>query len=213
MPSADSPAIGLLDTGVNRAHPLLADVISEADAQTLKPSWGSQNSYPTGHGTQMAGLGIYGDLATVLADDNPITLTHGVQSLKLIHDSDPHRPELYGTVTIEGISSWKWRLRGAVTIASPSPRMPEIVASPRRGRPIDNLACGAINDTQQLITSSSRRTLNSWNAPITRLIMRPPRIRPCSSLERAYRRRLHRKGIRQSRQESGVGTPSRLKGI
>jgi DNA mismatch endonuclease, patch repair protein len=83
---------------------LLAKIVSDTDAQTLKPQWGAQDSHPTGHGTQMAGLAIYGDLAPILADSSPITLTHGVQSLKLIHQSDQHRPDLYGTVTVEGIS-------------------------------------------------------------------------------------------------------------
>jgi Subtilase family len=159
LPPADSPAIGLLDTGVNRAYPLLADVISEADAQTLKPPWGSQDSYPTGHGTQMAGLAIYGDLATVLADNNPIALTHGVQSLKLIHEADPHRPELYGTVTIEGIS------RLEIDVSRRRNYCLAIAADARdRGKPsswsaaIDNLACGAINDTQRLIIISAGNT-------------------------------------------------------
>jgi hypothetical protein len=40
-PAAEAPAIGLLDTGVNRAHPLLAGVIGEVDVQTLKPQWGT----------------------------------------------------------------------------------------------------------------------------------------------------------------------------
>lgn len=103
-PAVGAPAIGLLDTGVNRAHPLLIGIISEADVQALKPQWGPQDLHPDGHGTQMAGLGIYGDLAPILADNNPIVLTHGVQSLKLIYPPDPHRIDLYGTVTIEAVS-------------------------------------------------------------------------------------------------------------
>jgi len=156
LPEPEAPAIGLLDTGVNRAHPLLAKVISDTDAQTLKPQWGSQDSHPTGHGTQMAGLAVYGDLSPVLADSAPITLTHGVQSLKLIHQPDPHRPDLYGTVTIEGIS------RLEIDAATPRIYCMAITADARdRGKPsswsaaIDNLACGAINDTRRLIIVSA----------------------------------------------------------
>ena len=156
LPEADAPAVGLLDTGVNHAHPLLNKVITDANAQTLKPAWGSHDSHPTGHGTQMAGLAIYGDLAPVLADDGPIVLSHNVQSLKLIHEPDPHRPDLYGTVTIEGIS------RLEIDAATRRIYCMAITADARdRGKPsswsaaIDNLACGAINDQRRLIIISA----------------------------------------------------------
>jgi hypothetical protein len=102
--AANAPAVGLLDTGVNRGHPLLAPVIATADVQTLKPAWGTHDTHRHGHGTQMAGLAIYGDLTDVLSDDGPIELSHGVQSVKLIHAPDAHLPALYGAVTIEAIS-------------------------------------------------------------------------------------------------------------
>ena len=54
----DAPAVGLLDTGVNHGHPLLAPVIGDADVQTLKPAWGGHDTHHHGHGTQMAGLAI-----------------------------------------------------------------------------------------------------------------------------------------------------------
>jgi subtilase family protein len=155
-PAANAPAIGLLDTGVNRAHPLLSRIIADADTQSLKPQWGVQDSHPDGHGTQMAGLSIYGDLAPILSDNNPVVLTHGLQSLKLIHQADPHRPELYGTATIEGIS------RLEIDTSRRRNYCMAITADARdRGKPsswsaaIDNLACGAINDTHRLIIVSA----------------------------------------------------------
>jgi subtilase family protein len=156
LPEAGAPAIGLLDTGVNRAHALLTKIISDADAHTLKPAWGSHDTHPTGHGTQMAGLAIYGDLTHVLADHGPIAITHGVQSLKLIHKPDPHQPDLYGTVTIEGVS------RLEIDATKRRIYCMAITTDGRdRGRPsswsatIDNLACGAINDTRRLIIISA----------------------------------------------------------
>ena len=56
LPPAGSPVVGLLDTGVNRGHPLLAPLIQENDCQSLKPAWGVHDSHRDGHGTQMAGL-------------------------------------------------------------------------------------------------------------------------------------------------------------
>jgi hypothetical protein len=155
-PPAGAPAVGLLDTGVNHAHPLLTPVMVDADVQTLKPPWGVNDTHPGGHGTQMAGLAIYGDLSPILAGNGVIALTHGVQSLKLIHQPDPHRPELYGTVTIEGIS------RLEIDAARKRVYCMAITSDARdRGRPsswsaaIDNLACGAINDTRRLIVISA----------------------------------------------------------
>lgn len=154
-----SPVVGLLDTGVNHGHPLLAPVISDGDVQELKPGWGGHDTHLHGHGTQMAGLAIYGDLTDVLAGEGSIELTHGVQSLKLIHAPDPHRPDLYGTVTIEGIS------RLEIEAGRRKVYCMAITADARdRGRPsswsatIDNLAFGAIGETPRLILISSGNT-------------------------------------------------------
>ena len=48
------------------------------------------------HGTAMAGLALFGDLTPLLAGDRPVALSHRLQSVKLIHNPDPHRPDLYG---------------------------------------------------------------------------------------------------------------------
>jgi hypothetical protein len=157
---AQAPVIGLLDTGVNRGHPLLSPVIADGDVDGLKPGWGGHDSYDHGHGTQMAGLAIYGDLTPVLTGAGPIVLSHGVKSLKLIHAPDPHRPDLYGTVTIEGIA------RLETDASRKKVYCMAITADARdRGRPtswsaaIDNLACGAINDLRRLIILAAGNTV------------------------------------------------------
>ncbi|MCP3477473.1 S8 family peptidase [Bradyrhizobium sp. CCGUVB1N3] len=154
-----SPVVALLDTGVNRAHPLLAPIVAETDVDGFKPGWGGHDSHRHGHGTQMAGLAIYGDLTPLFAGSGPIEITHGVQSLKLYHAPDPHRPELYGAVTIEGIS------RLEIDAARRKAFCMAISAEAReRGRPtswsaaVDNLAYGAINDTRRLIILSAGNT-------------------------------------------------------
>lgn len=159
-PPAGSPVVGLLDTGVNRGHPLLAPIISADDAQTLKQPWGTHDTNPDGHGTQMAGLAVYGDLTQVLEGNGPIELTHGVQSLKLIHPANPHEPDLYGAVTIEGVS----RLEIETTRRKVYCMAITTTDGLDRGRPsswsaaIDNLAFGAINDTPRLILISAGNT-------------------------------------------------------
>jgi Subtilase family len=158
-PPADAPAVGLLDTGVTRGHPLLAPVITTDDVQTLKPPWGVHDTWPSGHGTPMAGLALYGDLTPLLAGNAPVTLTHGLQSLKLIHDPDPHRPDLYGTVTVEGVA------RLEIDADRRRVYCMAITADARdQGKPtswsaaIDNLACGAINETRRLIILAAGNT-------------------------------------------------------
>jgi hypothetical protein len=159
-PPTNSPLVGLLDTGVNRGHPLLEPVIGEADTQTLKPAWGVHDGNQGGHGTQMAGLALYGDLTEVLEGTGPIELTHGLQSLKLIQGTDPHDPDLYGAVTIEGVS----RLEVDVTRRKVFCMAITTADGLDRGRPsswsaaIDNLAFGAINDTSRMILISAGNT-------------------------------------------------------
>jgi hypothetical protein len=62
-PGGDAPAVCLLDTGVNRAHPLIEPALSEADLMSIDPAWGGDDheSGP-GHGTGMAGLALMATL-------------------------------------------------------------------------------------------------------------------------------------------------------
>ncbi|WP_316187960.1 MULTISPECIES: S8 family peptidase [unclassified Bradyrhizobium] len=98
-PAAGAPYVCLLDTGVNRAHALLAPLIDETDLHTYKPAWNVDDRY--GHGTEMAGLASFGDLTDVLAAQGPVVCTHRIESVKIFNEDDPHEPELYGAVTEE----------------------------------------------------------------------------------------------------------------
>ena len=81
-PAIGAPAVCLLDTGVNRGHPLLSSVLKQVDLHTLNPQWGTNDHH--GHGTEMAGLATYGDLAPVLGASGPIVLSHRLESVKLL---------------------------------------------------------------------------------------------------------------------------------
>lgn len=98
-PPENAPYVCILDTGLNHQHPLIAPVADQADAHTYKPEWGIHDR--EGHGTPMAGLAIYGDLAEVLAAAGPIALTHRIESVKIVNEADPAEPELYAAVTQE----------------------------------------------------------------------------------------------------------------
>lgn len=82
MSEGDVPCICLLDTGVNRGHPLLAPLIDAADLHTVEPAWGVDDT--ANHGTGLAGLAGYGDLTDALASDGPIEIPYRLESVKLV---------------------------------------------------------------------------------------------------------------------------------
>jgi hypothetical protein len=102
--SADSPAVCVLDTGVTRMHPLLEDSLDAADCHSCDPAWGAHDH--NGHGTEMAGLALYGDLTPVIAGTQNVALRHRLESVKILppkwHPVNP--PDLYGAVTAEAAS-------------------------------------------------------------------------------------------------------------
>lgn len=84
-PGAAAPSVCLLDTGVNRGHPLLSDSLAESDCQTCDPRWGlHDNEEHEGHGTAMAGLALLGDLTPLLAGRAPVHVTHVIESVKIL---------------------------------------------------------------------------------------------------------------------------------
>jgi Subtilase family len=98
-PAGNAPYICLFDSGVNHGHPLLTQVVDEADMHAYKPAWGKHDWKD--HGTPMAALASFGDLTEAFAGAGPIDVTHHVESVKIVHQADHHEPELYGAVTQE----------------------------------------------------------------------------------------------------------------
>lgn len=96
-----APAICILDTGVNRAHPLLESSLADEDTLSCDPNWGAYDH--DGHGTQMGGLALYGDLRPLLSGRGPVRLTHVLESVKILPPpgAPPNEPELYGAVVAE----------------------------------------------------------------------------------------------------------------
>jgi len=77
-----TPRICLIDTGVNRAHPLLELFIDSADLHSVNSSWGVDDR--ANHGTGQAGLAVYGDLTPILSSSTPIRIGHRLESSKII---------------------------------------------------------------------------------------------------------------------------------
>jgi hypothetical protein len=104
-PPDTAPAVCLLDTGVARAHPLIAIALNPADTQTVDPSWGTADDHEGRHGTTMAGIALYGpELAEAFASSAPVNLTHRLESVKLLPRRGNHDPESYGNLTQEAVA-------------------------------------------------------------------------------------------------------------
>lgn len=99
----DPNAITLLDTGVSRAHPLIAPALQATDRHAADPAWGLDDL--KGHGTSLAGLALFGDLTTVLQGTLPITIRHRLESAKIIPDAGFNPHHLLGAVTRAGVNA------------------------------------------------------------------------------------------------------------
>lgn len=97
------PYVCLFDSGVNNGHPLLQQAIANADKHSVEPAWGIDDS--EGHGTEMAGLALYGNLTDVLATSAPVSVSHRLESVKLIPEDGANGgdAQLHGYLTSEAV--------------------------------------------------------------------------------------------------------------
>jgi len=100
----DVPHVCVLDTGINHGHPLLAPALADADLHTVDPNWGTNDR--EGHGTEMGGLALLGDLTPVLASNAPVDIQHRLESVKLLdkNNSNSGDPDQHGYLTIEAVT-------------------------------------------------------------------------------------------------------------
>jgi hypothetical protein len=100
-PSEDAPYVCILDTGVNAGHPLLAPGLNLDDLHTAEPAWGSNDQ--EGHGTEMAGLALWGDLTDALASTTPIAISHRLESVKLLPHNGGNIGHHHGNLTLRAV--------------------------------------------------------------------------------------------------------------
>jgi len=118
------PRVCLLDSGVNRGHPLLDPLIAPADMHTVNVAWGVNDTW--NHGTGLAGLVGYGDLHHALAANGPIAISHRIESVKLAPNpganvgDDKHHARLFldGVTTPEALFGQRRRVFSSAVTAS-----------------------------------------------------------------------------------------------
>lgn len=178
-----APAVCLLDTGVNRNHPLLQPALRPVDMHAYNPAWGAEDQ--DGHGTKMAGLALLGDLHPVLVHGQTSPLTHRLESVKILpHPTQGENdPTLYGHVTREAAARVEVQAPDRKRIFCMAVSTPEFR---ERGRPtswsaaIDALACGMDEQDQPrrlfLISASNppRQPTESYSEEIETSDMEDP---------------------------------------
>tara|TARA_R110002033_G_scaffold20300_4_gene51495 strand:- start:23208 stop:25748 length:2541 start_codon:yes stop_codon:yes gene_type:complete len=100
--SGNEPYICILDSGVNVEHPLLSPFAGINDQLTV-----TDDRVPTdndGHGTEMAGLAMWGDLTDILGTDEIVSINHKLESVKVLNNSGDNEGKPLGKITSDAIA-------------------------------------------------------------------------------------------------------------
>jgi hypothetical protein len=154
---ANAPAACVVDTGAHQPHPLLSASLDPADCHACDPNWGVEDR--NGHGTEMAGLALYGDLGQAAVSARPVHLRHRLESVKLLPGPNVNPPHLWGALTATATSTVEVQApsrRRAFGMAVTADRDPSIDLDAERimfGQPsswsaaVDALAAGLAIET------------------------------------------------------------------
>lgn len=99
--SVEAAYVTLLDTGVAQAHPLIQASLDIADMHALEPTWDGADAH--GHGTEMAGIVLHGDLTQPLSSTDAHTVPHRLESVNIYPPQGQHPYHLYGWATQQAV--------------------------------------------------------------------------------------------------------------
>lgn len=95
---ASAVRVCLLDTGVDRGHPLLEPALAPEQLQAWREEWGADDH--EGHGTLMAGVCLFGPLSEPLYNGEAVALRHRLESVKILPREGENDPPDYGPITV-----------------------------------------------------------------------------------------------------------------
>lgn len=104
----DAPAVCVLDTGVRDGHPLIEPHIATDGLHSYNPVWGTDDHDTgpfAGHGTEMSGLCLYGDLLPHMVSTDALRLNHQLESVKILPENGANDPKLYGEIVRDSIAT------------------------------------------------------------------------------------------------------------
>lgn len=99
----DPRYITLLDSGVGLNHPLIRPFLDPADRHAAQLGWGVDDT--RGHGTQLAGISLFGDLLPVIQSNMPVQIQHRLESAKIIPDAGQNPHHLLGAVVLKAVNA------------------------------------------------------------------------------------------------------------
>ena len=98
-------SICFLDAGVNDQHPLLKPAILKNGLHSVEKEWGTEdNLKEKGHGTEMAGIGVYNDLQAALESLETVEVNHKIESVKILPKHGDNERELFGSITQSAVA-------------------------------------------------------------------------------------------------------------
>lgn len=137
--------ITLLDTGVTRGHPLIQPSLSADDRHAANVAWGVDDV--KGHGSQMAGLALFGDLTGALQGIGPIEVNHRLESVKLLPDAGVNPHYLLGAITRNAID--------VVELNTPRRRTFTMAVTTGEDNPHDGAPTSWSSEMDQLVSGAS----------------------------------------------------------
>ncbi len=159
-----APAVCILDCGVNRGHPLLEQALAEEHNLAWDDDWTAADR--DGHGTQMAGLALFGAMLNeLLLADDPIRLGHRLEAVKILPDVGENDPPDYGPITVGSVAKAEVESPDrsrviclAVTADDKERWLPTLWSAA-----IDQMCAGALDDTRRLMVVSAGNYANELN--------------------------------------------------
>lgn len=169
-PDSQNPRyVTLLDSGIGLNHPLIRPFLDSADRHAAQPGWGLDDTH--GHGTQLAGLCLFGDMLPVIQSNIPVRVSHRLESAKIIPDAGQNPHHLLGAVVLNAVNAVEVNDERGRTFSLASTTDED---TPHDGAPtswsseIDQLASGVSGNVRQqrlFVVSAGNTDQNRFQGP------------------------------------------------